>query len=315
MPTARSGYVDVVRDTEVTFPAGEVVGTGIIEAVLPLDAQMAAAVAAADGDAGQDLVAVIVDRTPFHPVDHTWPDQPADRGLVGGVDVVTCVAGAESPEGEVFFGEQIPVRRGDPAWTWFVAHIVPAADAATHGLATGAEVPLHVGEELRRGLSRGHSACHLAALAMNQATAEFWDKDPGRTDSLGHPDLDSLTITLSRIEPDGALDVYRLGKSVRKKGLRSAELLSRLPEVQDTAQGILATWISAGGSAVIETEGDTRLTARRRWRAELPTGAVEIPCGGTHVGRLEELGAVELTYESTEDGFRVLTRVRNAADA
>lgn len=306
----------MVRDTEVTFPAGAVRDTGTIEAVVPLDPQMTEAFTATGGaDSAGDLVAVVVDRSPFHPVDHTWPDQPADRGTIGGVALVGCVAGAESPEGQVFVGQQIPVRRGDPQWRWFVAHVVPADASAAHGFAAGAQVPLHVDEQFRAQLSRGHSACHLAALAMNQATAEFWDKDPGRTDSLGHPDLDSLAITLSRIEPDGALDVYRLGKSVRKKGLRSAELLSRLPQVRDIAQGILGAWIAAGGPATIETDGDTRLTARRRWCAQLPAGLVEIPCGGTHVSRLEDLGTVELDYEPTEDGFRVLTHVRNGPDA
>ena len=34
-----------------------------------------------------DLVAVLTDVTPFHPLDHTWPDQPADRGTIAGQPV------------------------------------------------------------------------------------------------------------------------------------------------------------------------------------------------------------------------------------
>lgn len=302
-------YGERVDDTEVTFPAGDVRGTGTVQAVVPLDQAAVLSVLETGSRSADDLVAVIVDRTPFHPVDHTWPDQPCDGGVVAGVPVLSCVTAAESPEGDLLFGRQITARRGDPQWRWVVAHIVSAQAAASHGVAAGAEVPLHVDEELRAQLSRGHSACHLAALALNQAAVPFWDKDPGRSDSLGHPDLDSLAITESRIEPDGALDVYRLGKSVRRKGLRTAELLAALPQLQVEVTGILDRWTGAGGTAQIDTGGDTRLTARRTWRAYLPPGAAEIPCGGTHVAVLADVAPVAVAYQSTEDGFQVITRV------
>jgi alanyl-tRNA synthetase len=55
-------------DTRVSFPAGDMAGRGT---VLGTDVL-------ADG-----RQAFVVDVTPFHPLDHTWPDQPAD--LVTGV--------------------------------------------------------------------------------------------------------------------------------------------------------------------------------------------------------------------------------------
>ena len=74
-----------------------------------------------------------------------------------------------------------------------------------------------VDAEHRAALSAGHTGCHLAAVALNAALAARWRK-PVRTDGLGHPDFDQLAIVSSRIVPDGAVDTYRLGRSLRKKG-------------------------------------------------------------------------------------------------
>ncbi len=297
-----------MRDTEVTFPAGAVSGTATVQAASPLPDQVVADLALPQPAPG-GLVAVVVDSTPFHPVDHTWPDQPADAGTVAGVPVVGCVTGAVSPEGVLSVGPQISVRRGTEGWHWVVLHLLPAADAADKELAPGAQVDLMVDADVRHGFSRGHSACHLAALALNQVASGLWDKDPGRPDSLGHPDLDSLAITLSRIDSDGALDEYRLGKSIRKKGLRTADLLDGLPALQDAANALLDEWTASGGASAVETDGDQRLTARRRWTAHLQQATVTIPCGGTHVADLSELQPTSVRYEITDEGFRVLTRV------
>ena len=71
--------------------------------------------------------------------------------------------------------------------------------------------------------------------------------------------------------------------------LNPAALTARVNE-------ILATF---SGSIRIEREGDT-LTDRRYWVAELPSGVVRIPCGGTHVGSVAELGTVTVTLETEQ---------------
>ena len=76
-------------------------------------------------------VAVVVDRTPFHPLDHSWPDQPGDTGLLAGAAVVDSVMGAIDDDGALLLGDAVGVRRGDPSRTWVVAHL----------LASGSVVP------------------------------------------------------------------------------------------------------------------------------------------------------------------------------
>src|SRR3954454_18090891 len=101
-----------LNTTLVTFPAGGTSGTATVLAVRPL----------ADGTGVADAVGVVVDTTPFHPLDHSWPDQPGDTGVLiadGAEHAVTdCVTGGVGPEGEFAVGTDIPVRRGDETWRW-----------------------------------------------------------------------------------------------------------------------------------------------------------------------------------------------------
>ena len=291
-----------MTDTRVTFPSGAVEGRARVLDVV---------------DLGGGRCGVVVDQTPFHPVDHTWPDQPADSGTLAGLPVLDCLVGASpaideadaDPRHRWVVAGDIPARRGDPALTWGVVHVLDAEAADRAGISRGSEVELVVDGDRRRRLSRGHSACHLAALALNRAAAPLWSKDVGRRDGLGSPDLDSLAIVVSRIEPDAALDEYRLGKSLRKRGLATTDLLEHLPQLQDEANALLSAWTAAGGHAVVDTGGDDRLVARRTWRADLPGGQASIPCGGTHVTDIADVAGTRVVYEPTDGGFRVLTTV------
>jgi len=253
-----------------------------------------------------DRVAVVVDRTPFHPVDHGWPDQPGDTGLLDGAQVVDSVMGALDDDGGLLLGEAIDVRRGDPSRTWVVAHLLEAGSPVP---ARGDVVPLVVDADRRTAYSRGHSACHLAALALNEASARFWTKEPPRRDSRGFPFLDQIAIQISRIEPDAAYDAYRCGKSLRKAGFDSAAFLGSLDEVAHEAHGLLDAWVATGAVSRLDTDGDPTLSARRRWICDVPGGPAVIPCGGTHVADLSALGTVRVTYAATPDGFEQRTRV------
>jgi alanyl-tRNA synthetase len=278
-------------DTWVDFPAGALEGSG---AVLRADVQ------------ADDRLAVVVDRTPFHPVDHGWPDQPGDTGVLDGAVVVDSVMGAIDDDGGLLLGEGIDVRRGDPSRTWVVAHLLEPGSAVP---ARGDVVQLAVDAARRSAYSRGHSACHLAALALNEATARFWTKEPPRRDSRGFPFLDQIAIQVSRIEPDAAYDAYRCGKSLRKAGFDSAAFLAELDDVAAEAHTLLDAWVATGAVSRLDRDGDPTLSARRRWICDVPGGPAVIPCGGTHVADLSALGTVRVSYAPTPDGFEQVTTV------
>ena len=270
--------------TQVTFPAGTVDGRSTVLAVVPL----------AEGRYG-----VVTESTPFHPLDHTWPDQPADTGslTVDGTElpVLDCVTGGVSPEGELSLGADIPVRRGAEDWAWLVVHVVEAP------VAVGAPVELRVDADRRAALSAAHTGCHLLALALNEALAPRWRKDPGRADALGHPDFDSLAMDSSRMDVQASTDVYRIGKSLRKKGFTGDDLAADLPALTAAVNDRLAAWVAADAPVRIEAPGP-ELTARRRWACDLPEGPASIFCGGTHLHGLGELAALSTELRLSEDG-------------
>lgn len=272
--------------TSVTFPTGATTGTATVleTRVLP------------------EGTGVIVDTTPFHPLDHSWPDQPCDIGtlVADGVEypVVDCVTGGIGPGGEFAVGVDIPVRRGDETWRWFAVHILDGPAPAP-----GQRVGLHVDKDRRTALSAAHTGCHLMALALNEGLADRWRKEV-RVDGLGNPDFDSMAVEVSRIGVSAATDRYRIGKSLRKRfdteGLREA-----LPGLASTVNKRLAGWLAQHAPVSIDTPGP-ELTARRQWVCELPERTVRIPCGGTHLRTLGEL--VSLTVELTlaEDGSELV---------
>mgnify|MGYP001161916117 CR=1 FL=1 len=285
----------LTSDTIVDYPAGALTSVGAVVATLPVD-----------GGLG-----VVLDRTAFHAVDAGWPDQPADHGTleIGGVahPVLDAVVGA-TEGGDIFVGRDIPVRTGAEGWAFLVVHVLPT-DAA---VAVGDHARVTVDEGYRRALSAGHTGCHLASLALDLALADAWTKDVP-ADALGNPGFDALACQSSRIREHGSTDLYRIGKSLRRRGFDPAAL-DDLAAVEARANAALAEWVATGAGIRIDRDGD-RLGDRRRWVCELPGGDPVIPCGGTHLSSLAEAGAVtvslalaavegglELTMETTVEG-------------
>ena len=276
--------------TIVTFPSGSLVESARVVGVHP-----------ADGAA-----VVVLDRTPFHPVDHTWPDQPGDRGSLRVDDVEVAVTeavmAAVSDEGEVAFGADIPVKRGAEGWTWLVGHRIEAVPSV---LAAGAAAEAAVDAAHRAGLSRGHTACHLASLALDLSVADLWRKDPG-SDALGTPDFEGRANQTSFIHEDGAVDEYRLGKSLRKAGFDTEGFAASLAEREDRINAQLAAWVASGAPSRIEVEGET-IVDRRRWVCELPEGTPSILCGGTHASSLAEFASITVSLDLSDPQLLVMT--------
>jgi alanyl-tRNA synthetase len=268
---------------------------------------------------------VVVDRTPFHPLDHGWPDQPGDTGTlsIGAVGATTLagspgtatsgagrlatvhgsLTGALDDDGRLLVHDDIDVRRGDPSRTWVVVHVLDRADAP----AVGERVHLTVDSVRRDALSLGHSACHLAALALNETSARFWSKEPPRRDSRGFPFLDQIAIQTSRISPRSSYDAYRCGKSLRKAGFDAEAFLAASDEVTGEAGALLDAWVATRAPSRVDVDGDPTLSARRRWWCDVPGGPAVIPCGGTHVSDLGALGRVRIALARTDEGFEVRT--------
>ncbi|GAA1809644.1 metal-dependent hydrolase [Agromyces neolithicus] len=284
-------------DTRVTYPVGELERTARVVHVASAD----------DG-----RLAIITDVSSFHPADAAWPDQPADTGTIsaGGADLAVLDAVVAATDGEVLaLGADIPVRKGTEGWAFLVAHLIADGTAITEG----DEVVIRADAATRRSLSRGHTACHAASLALNRALAGRWSK-LARTDALGNPDFDGIAIASSRIEPNGSVDRYRLNKSLRRAGFDVAGLADELETLADAVTQMMAGWAAAGASVVVERDGDL-LTDRRRWVAELPEGVARIDCGGTHVTSLAELDGVQVEFGLDEDQGTPILTMRTAVVA
>lgn len=282
------------RDTRVTYPGGALRATSRVLHTAPVP----------DG-----RLAVITDSTSFHPVDAAWPDQPADAGVirVGGTELPVRDAVVGATDGSVLhLGADIPVRPGTEGWAFLVAHLVDGDST----IAAGDEVEIEADAATRRALSTGHTACHLASLALNRVLAGRWSK-PAREDSLGSPDFDGAAISSSRIVPGGSVDRYRLNKSLRRAGFDTASLAGELDDVQGEVAELLERWIASAAPVRVEAEGDG-LTDRRAWVCELPDGTARIPCGGTHLTSLAELGDVTTAFTVVDDGGTPVLEMTNA---
>lgn len=284
---------DIETSTRVTFPDGTVRGSSPVLATFP-----------AGGRTG-----VVTAETPFHPVDHTWPDHPADFGTITvgetGHKIVDCVIGAtQAGTDTVILGPDIPVRRGSEGWHWLVVHLVDGQ--FTH--ADGAEAQLSVDERRRTALSAGHTSCELVTLAINEALADRWRKDVP-VDVLGSPNFDSLAITTSDILPYGSVDAYRLGKSLRKKGFNSEGLAADLPAIAGRINERMAGWIAEDAGVWVDAP-EAGLTDRRAWCCALHQGHVSVPCGGTHLTGTGQLGTATVTLEMSDDGTSMLLHTK-----
>ncbi|TFC46406.1 metal-dependent hydrolase [Cryobacterium sp. TMT1-21] len=281
-------------DTRVDYPAGL---TRLTATVLHVEPRAEGLVTG--------LVAVLLDATPVHPVDAGWPDQGPDRAVLRAaaaeLPVVDCVVGATDGTA-LYLGRDIPVQKGTAGWAFVVVHLL-SGDAAP---AEGQIVEVEVDADYRTRMSAGHTACHLAALGLNLALADRWKKEV-RADALGNPDFDGTAIDVSLIGENQSVDTYRLGKSLRKKGFITEGLAEALPEIQGALNATLAEWVATGASVHIDADGPL-LTDRRYWVCDLPGQSARIPCGGTHVSSLAELGAVRVALSTADvEGTTVLT--------
>src|SRR5690606_25728559 len=258
----------------VTYPAGGLTSTSTVVHVERLS---------------PTTFAVVLDSTPCHPVDPGWPDQGSDRATIswdeGTYALADCVLGATNGV-ELYIGEDIPVRKGTEGWSFVVVHVTPDAPVE------GTEVTVSVDADYRQALSLGHTGCHLASLALSRALAQRWSKDVP-VDGLGSPNFDAAANESSRILERGSHDVYRIGKSLRKRGFVTEGLADAIGHVEASVNQALAAWIATDAAVRIDRDGEG-LTDRRYWVCALAEGDVRIPCGGTHATSPAEPGPLRI---------------------
>ncbi|KWU00785.1 metal-dependent hydrolase [Vibrio toranzoniae] len=256
---------------------------------------------------------LITDVTPFHPVSHIWPDHPADQGFVTVGDVQypveDCLVGAiEQSTGKLFIAADIPVKRDAEGWAFVVVHQLSASASMIN---IHDEIVLSVDKEYQASLSRGHSAGHIASLALNKVLAEsYWRKDADRKDPLGSYDFNSYAQVTSFVTQELCTDKYRLGKTLKKRGLNVADMLANLESIEADINQMISGWLAESTPVAMRLEGEA-LTDSRYWEWQLDAETlVSIPCGGTHIESTSELKrlSVKLT-QLDEQHIEMLTHV------
>lgn len=256
----------------------------------------------------EQRVYLVTDQTPFHPVSHIWPDHPADRGFIRMEtqqwEIVDCLVGAvDLTSGQLFVDKAIPVKRNEPGWAFVVVHCLD--DNGDNLLAVGEKVTLVVDKAYQQSLSRGHSAGHLAFLALNKVlvTQGYWRKEADRKDPHGYNDFNSYAQETSFVTPDRCLDSYRLGKTLRKRGLNSAEMVEQLNSIESLVNQQVDEWLSSSDQVEMIRDGEC-LTDSRYWQCDLGESTkATMPCGGSHINSLSDLGSMHVTLRETESNY------------
>jgi misacylated tRNA(Ala) deacylase len=181
--------------------------------------------------------------------------QPGDRG------VLTTAAGATIPIGNAVYT--------DPAKT-VIAQVMAPADAAARP-AVGAPVTLKIDWDLRYRRMRMHTALHLLSAILPY---------PVTGGSVGEDD--------SRLDFD-----------IPEAGLDKDEITAKLAAMIAADAAVSTRWISDA-----ELEANPGLVKTMSVKPPMGSGRVRLveiagldlqPCGGTHVRRTSEIGAVRVT--------------------
>ncbi|MDR1481697.1 MAG: hypothetical protein LBI74_03635 [Synergistaceae bacterium] len=255
-----------------------------------------------------DSHVIVSETTPFHPRDYQWPDHPADRGFIENslgrrYDLADVVFVGRDPDGNICVDSGIPAKKNDPGWSFCVGHVILGVRP---NLSEGDPIILQVDNSYRWRLSRAHSAAHVMSFALNQSFAQRWRRKIPYIDDMGNPNFDAVALEKSNISPLSCVDRYRLGKSLKRRGFTVDGLKDDISRYEEEINRMIDEWMQNDAPISVESDGDN-LTSIKCWNTTLDGVDVEMPCNGTHVSRLSEIGTIIVNFEIPDEETLIIT--------
>ncbi|WP_225815522.1 hypothetical protein [Photorhabdus antumapuensis] len=260
----------------------------------------------------EDGTILITQDSPFYPKNYKWPDQLYDNGivLVGDKELtVTKVYTAGLINGHLYIDQEITKQATSPAKI-IPAHYLPDLQGISERDLIGKTVTLSVNDETRYRVSAAHSMAHFMSLALNKATNHLWSKVYD-TDDLGNYNLDKAAIYQSSVTELKSVDIYRFGKSIKKKGFDKNILIENLDKINKEVNNTLNNWLTQGAEITVEYKSK-EISDTRLWKSTIGSMVITIPCGGTHIKNINEVKSVniEMKIGESADFIQVTTHCR-----
>jgi alanyl-tRNA synthetase len=144
------------------------------------------------------------------------------------------------------------------------------------------------------------------SFALNKSLAARWRREVQPFDDMGSPNFDAVAMEKSSISPLLCTDCYRIGKSLRRRGFTTEGLKDDIGFYEENINRLIGEWLRIDAPVRIESEGD-HLTSPKYWSTTLDGVEVGMPCGGTHVSRLSEIGTVIVNLNIPDDETLIIT--------
>ncbi|CAM4024934.1 hypothetical protein [Xenorhabdus thuongxuanensis] len=257
---------------------------------------------------------IITDNSPFYPENYKWGDQKSDVGIIAfSTHILNIVKTytAAIIDGQIYIGQNIPNKLNSED-KLIPAHYLESLNGLEEKviidkkIIIGKKVELSVDAEVRHKISVAHSMAHFMSLALNKAANKYWNKNYD-TDSLGNFNLDKASIFKSSISELQSVDIYRFGKSIKKKGFDKTAFLQDINRVNEEINLTLKNWLSTGREIQVEYISKN-IEDLRLWKSTVENHPVVIPCGGTHIKNTEEIGDFKVEISLGEsDEYVVIT--------
>tara|TARA_R110002072_G_scaffold260722_15_gene419352 strand:- start:993 stop:1898 length:906 start_codon:yes stop_codon:yes gene_type:complete len=251
---------------------------------------------------------ICTNRSPFHPEDYLGGDQPGDIGKIKIEDIDYQVVDSKvlvinAKNGKLEYpASKSELRKGIEENIYVVQtghFIIFGLENLDLEKLLDKKCLIEVDMNFRAQLSKTHTTIHLMSIVLNEDLAEFWTKIPTMLDVFGNPNFDALAIVKSKIFPLRAVDSYRLGKSLKKKGFDIQKFWEAdLEEIsKKMSQRLNKLILNNKKSTIIMKGNGNDLGDRRSFNIKINNKDISIPCGGTHLNSLSSIEKVKVNLK------------------